>query len=134
VTPPHLRPVLLAILAAVDLMFIQGCGSPYVVPGPYQYPTPYARTTQSFHPLSDYSGLDESHWIKENVDRGSVIILEDHSIWEIHRLDRIDARLWLKLSNIRVVESTDGSPGYDYLIINTDDRESVHAKYLGKDR
>ena len=59
------------------------------------------------------------HWIKKNIDSGAYI----------HKLD---AMLWLPISNIIVVKSTTGSPGYDYLLINTDDKEKAHAKFMGK--
>lgn len=78
-----------------------------------------------------YSGGSSGHWIQENVDRGSMMILEDGSIWKIDPMDKIDAMLWLPISNITIVTSDDGKPGYDYLLINTDDGEKAHAKYLG---
>lgn len=72
------------------------------------------------------------HWISKNIDNGEFILLEDNSLWQIDPLDKIDAMLWLPISNISIVESNTGSPGYDYLLINTDDGEKVHAKYIGK--
>lgn len=78
-----------------------------------------------------YTGVGSGHWIQDNVESGSMIILEDGSIWEIDTIDKIDAMLWLPLSNITVVESNSGSPGFDYLLINTDDGEKAHAKYIG---
>jgi hypothetical protein len=78
-----------------------------------------------------YSGGSSGHWIQENIDSGSMMILEDGSIWKIDPLDKIDAMLWLPISNITIVNSDNGSPGYDYLLINIDDGEKVHAKYLG---
>ncbi len=78
-----------------------------------------------------YARLGGGHWIKKNVDSGTFIILEDGSLWQIDPLDKVDAMLWLPVSNITVVESSSGSPGYDYLLINTDDGETAHAKYMG---
>jgi len=78
--------------------------------------------------LSDGGG----HWIQKNVDSGSYIILEDGSLWKIEPLDKIDAMLWLPISDITVLESSNGSPGFDYLLINTDDGEKAHAKYMGQ--
>jgi hypothetical protein len=72
------------------------------------------------------------HWIKKNIDSGAYILLEDGSLWQIDPFDKIDAMLWLPISNIIVVKSTTGSPGYDYLLINTDDKEKAHAKFMGK--
>lgn len=71
------------------------------------------------------------HWISKNIDSGEFILLEDKSLWQIDPLDKIDAMLWLPMSNISIVESNAGSPGYDYLLINTDDGEKAHAKYIG---
>ncbi len=81
--------------------------------------------------IGQYSGGSSGHWIQENIDSGSMIVLEDGSIWKIDPLDKIEAMLWLPISSITIVTSNNGSPGYDYLLINTDDREKAHAKYLG---
>jgi len=66
------------------------------------------------------------------MNGGSFIVLEDNSLWQIDPLDKIQAMLWLPISSIIVVKSTTGSPGYDYLLINTDDREKAHARFIGK--
>jgi hypothetical protein len=95
-----------------------------------------ARTPQSARivarPLSGLPvSLGGGHWIETNAD-GEVITLEDGSIWAIDPIDTVDAVLWLPTSEITIIESNDGSPGYDYLLINTDDSEKAHAKYLGQ--
>jgi len=79
-----------------------------------------------------YAGVGGGHWLKKNVDSGTYMVLEDGTLWAIDPLDKIDAMLWLPISNITVIESSSGSPGYDYLLINTDDDEKAHAKYMGK--
>ena len=79
-----------------------------------------------------YPATGKGHWIKKKADGGKTIILEDGSVWEIDPFDRISTVLWLVIDDITVVESDDGTPGYDYLLINTDDKEKAHAKYLGK--
>jgi hypothetical protein len=76
--------------------------------------------------------LGSGHWIQTNVDSGGIVILEDGSLWKIDPMDKVDAALWLETTEITVIESDDGSPGYDYLLINTDDSEKAHAKYLGQ--
>jgi hypothetical protein len=78
-----------------------------------------------------YAGGGSGHWIQENIDSGSIILLEDGSLWQVDPMDKIDAMLWLPISNITIVTSSSGSPGYEYLLINTDDNEKAHAKYLG---
>lgn len=79
-----------------------------------------------------YAGVGGGHWIQKNVDSGTYMILEDGSLWQIDPIDKVDAMLWLPISNITVTESSSGSPGYDYLLINTDDGEKAHAKYMGQ--
>ena len=77
-----------------------------------------------------YPSTTGGHWIKQNIGRGEFIQLEDRSLWQVDPLDKIDASLWLPISSITVIESSNGSPGYDYLLINTDDKEKAHAKYV----
>lgn len=79
-----------------------------------------------------YAGVGGGHWLKKNIDSGTYMVLEDGTLWAIDPFDKIDAMLWLPISNITVIESSSGSPGYDYLLINTDDGEKAHAKYMGK--
>lgn len=79
-----------------------------------------------------YAGVGGGHWIQKNVDSGTYIILEDGSLWKIDPLDKIDAMLWLPISNIAVIESSSGALGFDYLLINIDDGEKAHAKYMGQ--
>ena len=79
-----------------------------------------------------YTGSLIGHWIKENVDRGKMIILDDGSVWEVDRFERLDSSLWLKMSSITIVESSNGSPGFNYMLINTDDGEKVHARPISK--
>jgi len=59
--------------------------------------------------------------------------LGDGSLLQIDHLDKIDAMLWLPMSNITVRESTSGSSGFDYLLINTNDGKKAHAKYMGQE-
>lgn len=77
-----------------------------------------------------YAGVDSDHWIQKVIDSGKIILLEDGSLWEVSPLDVITSILWLPVSNIYVVESE--NPLYPYKLINTDDGESVEAKYLGQ--
>jgi hypothetical protein len=74
------------------------------------------------------TGAAAKHWIKSNIDHGRYLLLDDGSLWEIASLDRIDASLWLAMSDITVVASQGDYPGYDYLLISTDDKEIAHGK------
>lgn len=80
-----------------------------------------------------YVATGKGHWVKKKMDNnGKMLMLEDGSIWEIALLDRINTTLWLPVTSITVLDSNDGPIGYNYLLVNTDDGEKVHAKYLGK--
>jgi hypothetical protein len=72
---------------------------------------------------SSYPGYN--NWIKSVSDNGSIIVLDDGSVWQVDRLDQIDSRLWLRLSNITVVDD-----GFESKLINTDDNEVVGATRL----
>jgi hypothetical protein len=87
----------------------------------------------SGHSHGTYPGGSSGHWILENIDAGSMMVLEDNSVWEIDPLDKISEStfLWLLTSEITIVTSNSGSPGYDYLLINADDGGKPHAKFLG---
>jgi len=82
--------------------------------------------------ITDYAGIGEGHWIEKNIGDGEYIKLEDGSLWEVDPFDKVDAALWLSLSEITVLESSDGSPGYDFVLVNTDDSEKAHAKLVVK--
>jgi len=90
-------------------------------------------TPSGTYPGGTYPGESSGHWILENIDAGSMMVLEDNSVWEIDPLDKISEStfLWLLTSEITIVTSNSGSPGYDYLLINADDGGKPHAKFLG---
>ena len=78
-----------------------------------------------------YAGVGSRHWIQKNIDQGAIILLEDRSLWEIDRTDRIHSILWLPISNVVVWEANDGSFGNDYILVNSNAGGKVHAEYLG---
>ena len=70
------------------------------------------------------------HWIGSNAN-GKIITLEDGSIWQIAELDQIDTQLWLPVTDITVISDRSPVGEYRYILINKDDGEKAHAKYLG---
>lgn len=72
------------------------------------------------------------HWVKDNISSGEFIRLEDGSLWQIDRLDTIDTRLWLTTDEITVLDAKNGPPGFDYILLNTDDEEKAHAKLISR--
>ena len=77
-----------------------------------------------------YLGYLDGHWVKDKLDNGKYILLEDSSLWEISTFDRFNSRFWFKFEDILIVENS--SPLFPYKLINLDQGEVLEAKYLGK--
>ena len=73
-----------------------------------------------------YPGVGQEHWVKETVDSGAFIRLEDNSLWEISPIDTINTILWLPIDNIIVIESTNAL--YPYKLVG--ERDIAEAKLL----
>ncbi len=86
------------------------------------------------HPKTSggYAGIGGGHFIKDKLRNGELIVLEDRSVWKMDPIDKTISRLWLRLSEIIVKESSGGLAGYDYVLINTDDGEKAFARYVGQ--
>lgn len=69
-----------------------------------------------------YSGAcDSGHWIQEVTSDGSIVTLEDGSIWKVSHIDTIDSMLWLPVDNITACDDK---------LINIDQSEAVDAEKL----
>jgi hypothetical protein len=79
--------------------------------------------------LGSYLDTGSGHWIQD-AGNGSVITLEDGSLWLIDPISRIDTAIWLVVDNITVLRGGQ-YPGYGYRLINTDEGEVASAKFLG---
>ena len=64
---------------------------------------------------------DAGHWIDTVSDDGSIIKLEDGSIFEVNDLDALTSSLWLPVTEIVVCDDK---------LINTDDGETVDAERI----
>jgi len=71
--------------------------------------------------LNTASACDDGHWITNVSSDGSVVILEDGSVWEVDSLDQIDSQLWLSTENIIACDDK---------LVNTDEGEVVGATQL----
>jgi hypothetical protein len=85
-------------------------------------------------PTGRYPATGGGHWLKENVDRGRVLILEDRSTWQINSLDRLTCSLWLRMTSITVMDAPEQVTvgEYRYWIISSDGGEKVLARYVGR--
>lgn len=79
-----------------------------------------------------YAGVGATHWIKDITEETVLITLEDGSLWQIDPFDEITVSLWLPGAEIMVVKSRRHSTGYNYLLINEEEGENAHARYLGQ--
>jgi hypothetical protein len=64
---------------------------------------------------------DSEHWIDSVSDDGSIIKLEDGSIWEVDPVDTVDSMLWLPVTEVIICDDR---------MINTDDNETVRVTRL----
>lgn len=103
---------------------LQECGT-----GPAYQPPAQPRSPQ---PSGYYANTGGGHWVKEKIDSGRMILLEDGSLWEISSMDRLNTTLWLRITNITVIESDDCYPGFAHMLVNTDDGEKACAKLVGR--
>jgi len=97
--------------------------APVAISGAFSSPAPIISLPRAT--VRGFYAPDSGHWIDGVMDSGSLIKLEDHSLWQVSPLDRIDGSLWLPVSDITVIEGDD--PLYPYKLINTDDGEVVNA-------
>lgn len=77
---------------------------------------------------SVYPGVGQKHWVREKIDNGALIKLEDGSLWQISPFDRINTMLWLPIDDVIVIESK--NPHYPYMLIG--ERDTAEAKLLSK--
>jgi hypothetical protein len=77
-----------------------------------------------------YSG-EGKHWVDETCEGGAIVVLEDDSAWAVESTDRTDTALWLATTDITVKKDSQASGTYKYILRNTEDKETAHAKYLG---
>lgn len=67
------------------------------------------------------SGCEDGHWIDSVSSDGTIVKLEDGSVWEVDAVDAIDSALWLPISDIIACNDK---------LINTDDNEKVSARRI----
>ncbi len=75
-----------------------------------------------------YSGFGQKHWVREKIENGAFIKLEDGSLWQISPIDKINTMLWLPTDNVVVIES--GNPQYPYKLVGK--RDTAEAKLVSQ--
>ena len=64
------------------------------------------------------SGCENGHWVQSVSSDGSIVILEDSSVWQVNLIDRVDTMLWLPITDITVCGDA---------LVNTEDNEVAEA-------
>lgn len=52
------------------------------------------------------TGCTDKHWIQSKSDDGSIIILEDGTVWQVDMVDRVDSMLWLSIEDVIICGRT----------------------------
>ncbi len=65
--------------------------------------------------MAFYTKIREEHWLRDKLEEGRIVILEDESIWEVHPWDRQITKRWLRISTITVKHTE--KEGYPYLLL-----------------
>lgn len=82
-------------------------------------PSPKKPQTAKEQPAVYGSDCESGHWIQSVIDDGSIIKLEDGSVWKVESIDTITSTLWLPVSEVVLCDDK---------MINTDDNESVGVR------
>ena len=78
--------------------------------------------------MAFYTRTHEEHWLRDKLEEGRTLILEDESIWEVHPSDREITKRWLRISTITVKDTENGS--HPHLLSNRTEGEDARANYL----
>lgn len=79
--------------------------------------------------MSIYPRARDEHWLRDKLEEGRIVVLDDESLWEVHPSDRPATGRWLRLSTITVRHTTQ-KEGYPYLLTNSTEGETARANYV----
>lgn len=80
--------------------------------------TPLRPQSRYGHYTASTSGCEAGHWVKSVSGEGTVVALEDGSMWEVSEVDTVDTQLWLPTEDVVVCDGK---------LINTDSGDSVEV-------
>ncbi|MFO1505935.1 MAG: hypothetical protein U1F23_02460 [Lysobacterales bacterium] len=84
--------------------------------------SPAAPAAPPTHAAAAVHGSCESGLsVRSKADDGSIVILDDGSVWQVSSVDTVDARLWLPAEQIVACDDK---------LINTDDNSTVEAQRI----
>jgi hypothetical protein len=77
----------------------------------------------------DYNNTGIEYRIQANYS-GSMVVLEDGSMWDVDPADKMTSELWKYSALISVTNANGGK--YQYILSNSEDNKKVRANYIGK--
>ena len=80
--------------------------------------------------MAFYSKVREEHWLRDKLEQGRIVVLEDESVWEVHPSDWQITEHWLRISTITVKHTQ--KEGYPYLLSNSTEGTDARANHLGR--
>jgi endonuclease YncB( thermonuclease family) len=91
-------------------------------------PVTEAGQTDDFGNTS-YADTGAEHSQDTSSDDGSIVVLDDGSIWSVASADQATTAAWTDGDSIVVNDSSSGIGSYQ--LVNTDTQEAVDASYVG---
>lgn len=80
--------------------------------------------------MAFYTKIHDEHWLRDRLEEGRIVVLEDESMWEVHPSDRPRTKLWLRISTVTVKYTQRAD--YPYLLSNSTEGEDARANYLSE--
>ncbi len=70
-------------------------------------------------PGASDGNCERDHWVQSVADNGGVVVLEDHSVWTVGFVGRVETALWLPMANVVACNAT---------LVNVDVGETAEAR------
>lgn len=71
------------------------------------------------------ANCESGHWLKDKNSEGTILTLEDGSVWKVLNGGELDSQLWLEVDNVLICD--------DGTIINKDENnEQVDVELLSR--
>jgi len=78
-----------------------------------------------------FTEIGTRRWIKEKIDGGRYLLLDDNSLWEISSMSKLNTFLWMPMEDVYIIKNGNNSL-YPYKLINEDSDETADAKLISK--
>lgn len=76
-------------------------------------------------PVFAWANCESGHWLQTKSEDGSILTLEDGSVWRVTGGGEIDSQLWVDADNLLVCDN-------DTMINTDEDNEQVDVQLLSR--